>query len=103
MRGQRVLTGVKPTADQLHIGNYFGAIVPLLRLQETYDDVFVFVPDMHATTTMRDGDALRANIANVVRTYLACGLDPERVTIYKQSDIPGHAQLNWVMSCLTPM
>ncbi len=98
---KRVLTWIKPTAEQLHFWNYFGAIKPLIDFQNQELDLYVFVADLHALTAFYDSKALSKNILNVVKTYISCWLDPKKTLIYKQSDIPAHTQLNWVLSCIT--
>jgi tryptophanyl-tRNA synthetase len=101
---QRVLTGIKPTWDQLHIGNYFGAIEPMVRLGSQADrEVFMFVANLHALTEFHDADAIRKNTLTTVKTYLACWLDPEKVLIYNQSDITAHTQLMRILWCVTNM
>ncbi|HET6763507.1 MAG TPA: tryptophan--tRNA ligase [Longimicrobiaceae bacterium] len=97
----RILTGVQPSGT-LHIGNYFGAMLPILSLQEK-GEVFIFLADLHALTSLRDGDALRRSIRNAALDFLACGLDPERTVFWRQSDVPFHAELMWVLSTVTPM
>ncbi|MBY0309866.1 tryptophan--tRNA ligase [Patescibacteria group bacterium] len=97
---QRVLTGLQPSGT-LHIGNYFGALAPLLALTKEHDDVFLMVADYHALTTVRDGVQLREHIMNIVRDYLAAGIDPNRrVTLFRQSDNPDHMELAWVLNCM---
>ena len=104
IRKKRILTWVKPTGD-IHIGNYFGAIKPLIDLANEHIDaeIFSFVPNMHALTTLHDGEAIRRNTYNGIKTALACGVDAERYFIYNQSDVPAHAQLTRVLSCITHM
>ena len=97
----RILTGIQPSGS-LHIGNYFGAMRPLIDLQER-GQVFAILVDLHALTTVRDGDALRANVRNGALAFLASGLDPERSIFFRQSDVPEHAELMWILSCVTPM
>jgi tryptophanyl-tRNA synthetase len=97
----RILTGIQPSGT-LHIGNYFGAIRPLVELQAR-GQVFAILVDLHALTTVRDAAALRANITNAAVDLLACGLDPERSIFFRQSDVPEHAELLWILSCSTPM
>lgn len=96
---QRVLTGLQPSGT-LHIGNYFGALAPLLALTKEHDDVFLMVADYHALTSVRDGAQLREHIMNIVRDYLAAGIDPNRVTLFRQSDNPDHMELAWVLNCM---
>ena len=97
----RILTWVKPSADQMHMGNYFGAVRPFIELGKWDDtEIITLVPDMHAMTTLYDGEAIKKNIQNIVKTYIACGLDLKKTILFKQSDVPAHAQLNWVLSCI---
>ncbi|WP_173668344.1 tryptophan--tRNA ligase [Thermobifida fusca] len=93
------LTGVKPTGEP-HLGNYLGAIKPALEAAREYD-AFYFIADYHALTTVRDPEAMRHNIRSVAATWLACGLDPERTVLYRQSDIPETFELTWILSCVT--
>ena len=95
-----LLSGIKPTGD-LHVGNYFGAIQQFLGFQDTYDS-YVFIADMHALTTVTDAEELRKQSFNIAAAYLACGLDPKKVTLYRQSDIGGAvAELTWIFNCIT--
>ena len=86
-----VLSGIRPTGN-LHLGNYFGAMVNFLKMQEEYK-CFFFIADWHALTTHPDPKILNANIKNILSEYLACGLNPEKSTLYVQSDIPEIAEL----------
>ncbi len=97
----RILTGLQPSG-KLHIGNYFGAMQPAVQLQDE-GDAFYFIADYHAMTTMTDADTLRANIQNLAIDFLACGLDPEKATIFRQSDIPEVNELAWILSTVCPM
>ncbi len=101
---KKLLTGVKPTSEQIHLGNYFGAIKPILDLQlkDKYE-IIVFVADLHALTTLHDASSIKKNIINLVRAFIASGLDPDKVLIFKQSDVPAHTQLNWVLACITTL
>lgn len=92
------LTGIKPT-HLPHLGNYLGAIRPALSLVEDYR-TFYFIADYHALTSVRNADALRGYIRDVAATWLACGLDPDRTLLYRQSDVPQVFELTWVLSCL---
>ena len=92
------LTGIKPT-HQPHLGNYLGAIRPALSLVDRYRTLY-FIADYHAVTSVRDADALRVYIRDVAATWLACGLDPEKTLLYRQSDVPEVFELTWVLSCL---
>ncbi len=96
---QTLLTGIKPTADRLHLGNYFGALKPFVDLYPQYQS-FMMVADYHALTTVHDGAALRHNITEVVRDYVAAGIDPAKVILFKQSDVPEHTELAWMFECL---
>ncbi len=100
---KRILTGLQVTSDQFHIGNYFGAVKPIIDASMQEDvEVFLFVANMHSLTTVQDG-SLRQNTLNTLKLYLACGVDPEKVFIYNQADVPGHAQLARVFNCFTHM
>ena len=94
-----ILSGVKPTGRP-HIGNYFGAMRQFVDLQETFGG-YIFIADLHALTSLQNKDELKQNIIDVVIDYLAIGLDPKKITIFKQSDIAAHTELAWVFNCLT--
>jgi tryptophanyl-tRNA synthetase len=95
-----LLSGIKPTGD-LHLGNYFGAIKQFVDMQDSFES-YVFIADMHALTTMEDAKELRRQSFNIAAAYLACGLDPKKVTLYRQSDIGGAVgELTWIFNCLT--
>ncbi|MEU9603168.1 tryptophan--tRNA ligase [Streptomyces sp. NPDC048057] len=96
----RALSGIQPTAGSFHLGNYLGAIRQYVALQETHD-AFYMVVDLHAITVPQDPAELRANTRLAAAQLLAAGLDPERCTLFVQSHVPEHAQLGWVMNCLT--
>ncbi len=101
---KRLLSGVKPTGRP-HIGNYFGAMKQFVDLQQQYES-FVFVADYHALTTshsQRNPEEIRESIKDVVRIYLALGIDPATTTIFKQSDITEHPELAWLFECITTM
>lgn len=95
---KRLLTGLQPSGD-LHIGNYFGALKPFTELYPQYES-FLMVVDYHALTSLKDPVAMRSNILNVVRDYLAAGVDPKQVTIFQQSQVPQHTELAWIFECL---
>ena len=97
----RILTGIQPSG-KLHWGNYFGAMKSMFDLQEKGEN-FMFIANFHAMTTVRDGAALRAATRDVALDYLACGLDPARTVMYRQSDVPEVQELAWYLSCLAPM
>ena len=101
---KRLLSGVKPTGKP-HIGNYFGAMRQFADLQQQYDS-FVFVADYHALTTphsQKNPQEIREAIKDVVRTYIAIGIDPSTTTIFKQSDVVEHTELAWLFECITTM
>ena len=98
----RSLSGMQPTSDSLHIGNYVGALVNWVDLQETYD-TFYFVADLHALTVPTDPQVLRRRTRITAAQFIAGGIDPQRSAIFCQSHLPQHAELGWVMSCLTAM
>lgn len=93
------LTGIKPTGEP-HLGNLIGAIQPALELAEQYDAMY-FIADYHALTALRDPELLRHYSRSVAATWIAAGLDPERITMYRQSDVPETFELAWVLSCVT--
>jgi tryptophanyl-tRNA synthetase len=97
----RILSGLQPTG-RLHIGNYFGMMEPALRLQHE-GDAFYFIADYHALTSIHNAAELRDNVRNLAIDFLACGLDPEKCVFFKQSDVPEHTELAWILSTLTPM
>jgi tryptophanyl-tRNA synthetase len=96
----RVLSGIQPTADSFHLGNYLGAVRNWVALQESHD-AFYCVVDLHAITAGHDPAVLRRRTRVSAAQLLATGLDPERCTLFIQSHVPEHAQLGWVMGCLT--
>ena len=96
-----LLSGVKPTGRP-HIGNYFGAMRQFVEMQNDYR-AFVMIADYHALTTVHDKETLAADTLGVALDYLAIGLDPARVVIFKQSDVPAHTELAWIFNCLTTM
>jgi tryptophanyl-tRNA synthetase len=98
----RVFSGTQPTGDYLHVGNYFGAIHQFLALQERHDCLYCVV-DLHSMTTVRDAAARRAYTRAVALDYLACGLDPERSILFRQSDVPEVCELAWLLTTVTPM
>lgn len=98
---KRVLSGIQPSGD-LHLGNYFGAIRQWIDLQETHE-CFYFLADLHSLTTVRDPDELRKNSYEATVSYLASGLDPDRSVIFRQSDVPLHTELAWILATVTPM
>ncbi len=97
----RVLSGIQPSGP-LHIGNYFGAIRQFLQLQEG-NEVYYFVANYHALTSLRDPEKLRAYTDDVIVTLLALGIDPHRATLFVQSDVPETTELTWLLTSVTPM
>ena len=98
---KRILTGLKPSGE-LTLGSLIGCINQMVKLQDEYDS-FMFVPDMHAITVKQDPKMLRERIKKNVALYLACGVDPNKNTIYLQSENLYHANLSWVLECTTYM
>jgi tryptophanyl-tRNA synthetase len=101
LRAMRILTGLQPSG-KLHVGNYFGAMEPAVRLQER-GEAFYFIADYHAMTSMRDPAALRENTRELAVDFLACGLDPERAVFFRQSAVPEVNELAWILSTVCPM
>ncbi|MEK7185311.1 MAG: tryptophan--tRNA ligase [Patescibacteria group bacterium] len=100
-REKTLLSGVKPTGRP-HIGNYFGAIRQFIDLQKDYKS-FISIVDLHALTSVQNAAELRESTLNVAIDFLALGVDPKKVTLFKQSDIPAHTELTWIFNCLTTM
>jgi tryptophanyl-tRNA synthetase len=97
----RVLSGITPSGE-CHIGNYFGAISQHIELQEGNEAIY-FMADYHSMNSVRDAAERRRLVSEVALDYLACGLDPERAVIYRQSDLPELCELMWLLTTLTPM
>ena len=96
---KKILTGLQPTGN-ISLGNYIGAIRQMITLQEKYDS-YIFVADMHAITIPQERDNLIKNTRSLIAIYLACGIDPNKNTIYIQSENPYHANLSWILECNT--
>ncbi|MGW5242056.1 tryptophan--tRNA ligase [Monashia sp. NPDC004114] len=96
----RSLSGMQPTSDSLHLGNYIGALVEWVRLQETHD-AYYFVADLHALTVATDPSVLRQRTRITAAQFIAGGVDPGRSVLFVQSHISQHTELNWILSCLT--
>lgn len=96
-----LLSGVKPTGKP-HVGNYLGAMKQFVDLQADYES-YVFIADLHALTSVQTAKEMNANILDVALDYLAIGLDPKKVHLYKQSDVPQVAELAWIFNCITTM
>jgi len=97
----RILSGIQPSGV-LHIGNYFGMMRPAIALQAE-GEAFYFIADYHALTSVRNPKALRENSRLVALDFLACGLDPERGALFRQSDVPQVTELAWILSTIAPM
>lgn len=95
---KRLLTGLQPSGT-LHIGNYFGALKPFVDTYRDYES-HLMIADLHSLTTVRDAALLRQNIIDVVKDYVAAGVDPKEAIIFKQSDVPEHTELAWIFECL---
>ncbi|MGI6509485.1 MAG: tryptophan--tRNA ligase [Erysipelotrichaceae bacterium] len=98
---KRMLSGIKPTG-QLHLGNYIGALRNFVKYQDDYD-LYVFIANLHCVTFYQEPKTLRKNLKDAIALYLACGLDPEKCTIFLQSDVFAHSQLGWLLTCQSYM
>ena len=100
---KRLVSGIQPTGC-LHLGNYLGSIKNWVELLNSHKyEAFLFIADLHSITVPYDPKILRENVIHAAATYLACGLDPNKASIFIQSSIPEHAELNWILSCFTSM
>jgi tryptophanyl-tRNA synthetase len=97
----RVLSGIQPSG-QLHIGNYFGMMKPMIEWQEK-SDLFCFIVNLHALTTVSDAQALAENTRSAAADFLALGLDPEKAVFWVQGDVPQHTELTWILTNVTSM
>ena len=97
----RILSGIQPSG-KLHIGNYFGMMRPALELADR-GDAYYFIADYHSLTSIDSADELRAHARDVALDFLACGLDPQRTVLYRQSDLPQVTELAWILANLTPV
>ena len=98
---QKLLTGLQPSGA-LHIGNYFGVLKPLVDMQKDHIG-YLMVADYHALTTLKNPEELRKNILDIVRDYVAAGIDPKKLVIFQQSQVPQHTELAWVFNTLVTM
>lgn len=96
-----MLSGIKPTGE-LTLGNYIGALRNFVKYQDDYE-LYVFIANLHCITVPIEPKELRKNLKDAIALYLACGLDPEKCTIFLQSDVYEHAQLGWIMTCMSYM
>ena len=94
---KRVFSGVQPTGN-LHIGNYLGALKQFVALQDEAEAIYCVV-DMHSITVPQDPEQLKSHIKDIAALYMAVGVDPKKAIIFVQSDVPGHAELNWILTC----
>ncbi len=98
----RILTGVQSTGTP-HLGNLLGAILPAIEMaNDSKNESFIFIADMHSLTQIKDGNELRENTYSVAATWLACGIDINKTVFYRQSDIPETTELTWYLSCFFP-
>ena len=97
----RILSGIQPSG-RLHIGNYFGMMQASLKLQHE-GEAYYFIADYHSLTSIHDGTKLRSFVRDVAIDFLACGLDPTNCVLFRQSDVPEHCELSWILSTVTPM
>jgi tryptophanyl-tRNA synthetase len=95
-----LLSGMQPSADSLHLGNYLGALTNWVKMQDDFN-AFYMIVDLHAITVPQDPKQLRDNTRRTAAQYLAAGIDPEKSALFVQSQVPAHAQLAWVMNCIT--
>ncbi|MEL6662833.1 MAG: tryptophan--tRNA ligase, partial [Pseudomonadota bacterium] len=98
---ERVFSGVQPTGD-LHLGNYLGALVKFVALQETHDCIFCIV-DLHAITTPQDPKRLASKTREIAAAFYASGVDPDKAIVYAQSAVPAHVELAWYFNCVARM
>ncbi len=96
---KRIVSGIQPSGE-ITIGNYIGAIRQFIELQDEYE-MFIMIVDQHAITVPQDRTLLRKRIKDMAALYIACGLDPDKVNIFIQSEVPAHSQLSWIMECHT--
>jgi len=101
LRAMRILTGLQPSG-KLHVGNFFGAMEPAVRLQDE-GEAFYFIADYHAMTSSQNPAALRENVRELAIDFLACGLDPKRAVFFRQSAVPEVNELAWILSTVCPM
>lgn len=99
---KRILSGVQPSGVQ-HLGNYFGAMKGHVELQNSGMESFIFIADLHSLTTVRDPKKMQDMVLNLALDYLALGIDPNKTVFFRQSDVHEHAELTWVLNCVTPV
>lgn len=96
-----ILTWIKPSADQIHLWNYFWAVKPLLELQKE-NKIFFMIADLHAFTTVHKKDIIWKSAINQAKIYIACWIDLNKILLFRQHKVPAHTELNWILSCITP-
>ena len=99
----RILSGVQPSAAQVHIGNYLGAMKRFVELSSESNQSMFCIVNLHALTSVKDGPSLKENTKSLAAAYLAIGLDPEKTILFKQSDVPEVCELTWYLSCQFPL
>ena len=97
----RVVSGIQPTGN-LHLGNYLGAIRRWVKLQNEME-CLIFLADLHAITVTHDAAELRANVGEMAAALIACGIEPERTTLFNHARVPAHAELAWILQCTARM
>lgn len=97
---KKIITGIQPSGV-ITLGNYIGAIKQMVNLQEEYES-YIFIADMHAITVPQDSNTLHNNIRSLIALYIACGIDPNKNTIFLQSENEYHANISWLLECQTP-
>lgn len=95
---KKILSGIQPSGKP-HLGNYLGAMRQHIKMQEEFE-CFLFIADLHALTTVKDADKMRAQTLDIAASYLALGLDPKKTVFFKQSSLPHHAELCWIFDCI---
>jgi tryptophanyl-tRNA synthetase len=98
---KRILSGVKPTG-KTHIGNYLGAMKNHVAMQDRYES-YIFIADLHSLTSVKNRQELQSLILDLALDYLALGINPDKTTFFRQSDVHEHAELTWILNCVTPM
>ncbi len=98
---KRIFSGAKPSGD-IHLGNYLGAIKNWVEMQEKYDSIFCIV-DLHSITVPQDSKELQKNTFDLAKLYIACGIDPQKATLFVQSQVKEHSELAWILNCYTQM
>lgn len=102
MKQDVVLSGIKATGD-MHIGNYFGAIKQWVDMQDEHEHIYIFIPDYHSIISVQNREKLESLIFDMAVNLLAVGIDPEKVVLFRQSDMPHHTEATWIFNCLMTM